>query len=373
MGYQVAPRIFEEGGFGQEQLEELKVSGYELADTYKEQLEELFEIDNPGTKDEAVKREFLNSRLGGTPELKGNWVIYDWQKKAVHLVGRDEFHRLRTNRNREIVTLEELETMSKYTVGIAGMSVGNSIARALNSSSVCGGLVIADHDRFSLSNMNRVNISVADLGETKVDVTLRQLYENNPYARVKVLPQGLDKNNLDSFFASGKFIAIDEIDDFEMKVRIRQAAKQKRVPVVMLTNLGDNTLIDVERYDSEDGVRPFNSLADDTVEDILAGKMSPEDMKRYAANLAGIQNVPTRALKSLTLMGRSLVGRPQLYSSVAISGGLAAYVVKQIILGKDVKSGRYKLSLGEVLGLGAQDVADSPERQEIMGALGAGK
>lgn len=369
MGSEIRPRILEEGGFSGARLEELKNSGYQLIDTYKEQLEELFEIDNPAVKDEAKLREFVSSRLGQDPESKGNWVVFDWQKKAMRLVSKDEFFRLKTNRNKEIITGEELRALSEYTVGIAGMSVGNSIARALNSSSVCGGLVIADNDVFSLSNMNRVSISVTDLGAAKIDTTLRQLYENNPYAQIKAIPEGLNRDNLDSFFTSDKFIAIDEIDDFEMKVRLRLAAKQKKAPVVMMTNLGDNTLIDVERYDTDENAQPFHSLADKTVEDILAGKMSSDDMKRYAASLVGIDNVPTRALKSLTLMGRELVGRPQLYSSVAISGGLAAYVVKQIILGEGIKSGRYRLSLGELTGIGAKDLADSEERRQLMRML----
>lgn len=373
MGSQVAPRILKEGEFNQSQLQGLEASGYELIDTYKDQLEELFEIDNPGVKDESKLQEFMDSRLGQDPLLKGNWVIFDWQKKVVHLVDKDEFFRLKTNRNREIVTRDELKALSEYTVGIAGMSVGNSIARALSSSSACGGLVIADHDRFSLSNMNRVNISVTDLGSTKIDTTLRQLYENDPYIQVRAMPEGINSGNLDSFFTGDKFIAIDEIDDFEMKVRLRLAAKQKGVPVVMMTNLGDNTLIDVERYDQDQSVKPFSSLADETVDEILSGKSGPEAMKRHAANLIGIDNVPTRALKSLTLMGRELVGRPQLYSSVAISGGLAVYVVKQIILAQDLKSGRYRLSLGEVIGIGAKDLEISDERQQLIGLLSEGK
>lgn len=373
MGDQVIPKVLKEGSFTDAQLNELEKSGYRLADTYQAQLEELFEIRNPSERDPEAKTRFVQERSAPDARLRGNWVVYEWLRTAVHLLPEEEFYALRTNRNQALLTTEELSALSSYTVGVAGLSVGNSIARSLNASAVCGRLVLADHDSFALSNMNRVAIGVADLGSSKLDVTLRQIYESNPYAKIKSLPEGINQRNLDSFFDADRFIAIDEIDDFEMKVRLRLAAKQKKAPVIMMTNLGDNTLIDVERYDQDQSVKPFNSLADDTVQEILSGRSGAEAMKRYAADLVGIDNVPTRALKSLTLIGRELVGRPQLYGSVAISGGLAAYVVKQIILGRDIKSGRYRLSLGEVTGAGSEDLAPSEERLRLIDLLSGGR
>lgn len=373
MGDQVIPKVLKEGSFTDAQLNELEKSGYRLADTYQAQLEELFEIRNPSERGPEAKTRFVQERSAPDARLRGNWVVYEWLRTAVHLLPEEEFYALRTNRNQALLTTEELSALSSYTVGVAGLSVGNSIARSLNASAVCGRLVLADHDSFALSNMNRVAIGVADLGSSKLDVTLRQIYESNPYAKIKSLPEGINQRNLDSFFDADRFIAIDEIDDFEMKVRLRLAAKQKKAPVIMMTNLGDNTLIDVERYDQDQSVKPFNSLADDTVQEILSGRSGAEAMKRYAANLVGIDNVPTRALKSLTLIGRELVGRPQLYGSVAISGGLAAYVVKQIILGRDIKSGRYRLSLGEVTGAGSEDLAPSEERLRLIDLLSGGR
>ena len=48
-----------------------------------------------------------------------------------------------------------------------------------------------------------------------------------------------------------------------MKVALREAARLARVPVVMLANLGDNVLVDIERYDLEPDLPIFNGILGD--------------------------------------------------------------------------------------------------------------
>lgn len=63
--------------------------------------------------------------LGNRPvEEQGVWVYYPWKKTLVHLLDRDEFVFLRTNRNRNKITEEEQQILSKKAVGIVGLSVG---------------------------------------------------------------------------------------------------------------------------------------------------------------------------------------------------------------------------------------------------------
>lgn len=366
------PDILVEGSYNQNDVVNFKQKypGYLISDLFEDQLRELFEITSPNlVNSEAEYMKFRAERGGKHPELKGSWVAYTWLKMVLHILNEADYFQVRTNRNKNLLSEEESNLLQQYTVGIAGLSVGNSIARALAYGSVCGKLVLADKDIFSLSNMNRVNIGMADLGKQKTYVTARQIYEINPYARIHEMPKGISVDNLDEFFISDKFIAFDEIDDFEMKVRLRIAAKEKKAVVIMMTSLGDNVLVDVERHDKHQ-VAPFNGKADSVIGDILSGQLSDSDKKRYAVQLIGIENVPTKALQSLGQMGKTLVGRPQLFSSISISAGLASFIVRQIGLA-DLSSGRYLLSVSDIFKLGRSDLDMSPAREEILKKLTA--
>ena len=109
------------------------------------------------------------------------------------------------------------------------------------------------------------------------------------------------------------------------------------------------------------------------MKNILAGKLSGGDKKRLAADLVGIEHVPTRALKSLLQIGKNLVGRPQLFSSVQIAGGVAAYIVRRIALDEELPSGRYFFSLAELFNLAKSDLALTAERKSIISSLSGGK
>ena len=130
-----------------------------------------------------------------------------------------------------------------------------------------------------------------------------------------------------------------------MKVLVRIEAKKARIPVVAFANLGDSILADIDRYDLDGSLPLFNGLLGDFPEEIL--KMPDEDKNKYAVKMVGIENVPTRALESVKEIGKTLVGRPQLSSTVIFSGALGTYVTRQIVLGNELKSGRYLIKFEE--------------------------
>ncbi|MEX1059033.1 MAG: hypothetical protein WEC17_01225, partial [Candidatus Saccharimonadales bacterium] len=117
-------------------------------------------------------------------------------------------------------------------------------------------------------------------------------------------------------------------------------------------------------------LKPFNGQVDKVVDDILkGGQITEEEKKRYAVQIVGIENVPTRALESVRDIGRTLVGRPQFYSTVAISGGLAAYIVRQVALGGNLPTGRYFYSLADIFKQPRLDLELNPKRRQILQAL----
>ncbi|HEY5550137.1 MAG TPA: ThiF family adenylyltransferase [Candidatus Saccharimonadales bacterium] len=366
------PLIFPEGLYSQHDIAKFRSQNpeIEILDIYEEQLTELFEILHPNLDPESsneIYQRFLKTKIGSE---KGSWVFYPWSGRLLHILNEANFFALRTNRNQHLITKDEQQKLQEFSVGVLGLSVGGSMAVALAYSAACGELRLSDKDTFSTSNMNRVRVRVGDVGQSKLDVTMRQIYEANPYAKLKGFDEGVSKENIADFIADGKFILLEEIDDFDMKIRVRLEAAKRRVPVVMLTNLGDNVLVDIERYDLQDKLKPFNGMVDNKIiEAILNGQLSEEEKKGYAVQIVGTAHVPTRALESVRDIGRSLVGRPQLYSSVAISGGLATYIVRQIALGAHMPTGRYFYSLADVFKQPRLDLQLNDKRRQILKML----
>jgi tRNA A37 threonylcarbamoyladenosine dehydratase len=258
---------------------------------------------------------------------------------------------VRTNRNRNIINEREQKKLAAATIGILGLSIGNGMAVSLAYNGIGGQMKIADFDKLSVSNLNRVRAGLGEIGNHKVDITTQQIYEVNPHAKLTSFSKGVKKQDLDSFLTKTPQvnIVLEAIDDFEMKIRVRLAAKKAKIPVVMLTNLGDSLLIDVERYDTEQNTKLFNGLIGQTAEEILSKPVTEEDKKKYALAIVGKENVPPRVLESVMKINKTLVGRPQVMSTVTIGSGVAAYVVRKILLGDKVVSGRRRIVFDDFL------------------------
>lgn len=111
----------------------------------------------------------------------------------------------------------------------------------------------ADFDSLSLSNINRLRASVAEIGLPKVVIAARQMYEIDPYLDIAVWPDGLTEENVDAFLVGGgrTDLLVEECDDLYLKIHARERARALGTPVVMETN--ERGMLDVERFDREPG------------------------------------------------------------------------------------------------------------------------
>jgi hypothetical protein len=348
--------ILREGNYSQSDLDNLRNQHpiWKQRDFFAEQSRELFEIQNPALRldpqfnDQA--EEFVRSRLKNS-ETIGSWVYYPWSGFLIRILNEKEFLEIRTNRNKNLVNAEEQEILSKKTVAIAGLSIGNGMALNLVHGGLVRNLKMADFDVLSTANLNRIRAKLSDLENKKIDITSQQIYEADPYMSLTLFDKGLNRESIESFVTGNPKpdLILEAIDDFEMKVRIRLVAKEAKVPVVMLTNLGDSMLIDIERYDTDEDLPIFNGLIGDDADEILSKPMTESDKQRYAISIVGKENVPPRAIASVMEINKTLVGRPQLMSTVTIGSGLAGFVTRKILLGDLAKSGRTKVSFEDFL------------------------
>lgn len=177
---------------------------------------------------------------------------------VVGVLGPRAFRMLRLDRNRNVITVEEQERLGALTIGVVGLSVGHVIAHTLATEGLCGRLRLADFDELELSNLNRVPATVLDLGLNKAVVAARRIAEIDPYLDVEVFTGGLTVDCLEFF--DGLDVVVEECDSLEAKALAREAARDRGLPVVMVTS--DRGLVDVERYDLEPGRPILHGLLD---------------------------------------------------------------------------------------------------------------
>lgn len=346
------PIIFPEGKHTKQLIKKFQKTNpvWSVNDIYEQQLRELFEITFPsliGTAQfEKKQQEFVQKKMKGV--FAGTWIYFPWSGHFIHMVNEDDYYALRTNRNKNLITKKEQKILKNTTVGIVGLSVGSGIATGLAYQGIADTMKLAEFDSLETSNLNRIRAGIHHIGLPKIEIAERQVYEINPFSSLVSFPDGLNEKNLDKF-VMGKpkpKIIFEIIDDFVMKIKLRVAARKAGIPVITPANLGDSILFDIERYDLNKKLPLFNGVLGPLPEEIL--QHPDEDKNKYAVMMVGRENVPERAMNSVREIRKTLVGRPQLSSTVGVSGALAAYFVRKITLKEKLASGRVRVAFDEI-------------------------
>src|SRR5690606_14080404 len=150
----------------------------------------------------------------------GLYIYYPWSNKLVHIVTQEEFIELRTSRNKHKITEEEQEKLSKATIGVIGLSVGQSVALTLAMERSFGTLRIADFDTLELTNLNRIRVGISSMGLPKTIVVAREIAEIDPFLKVELFNEGITDKNIDDFFGESKplDLLIEECDSLPIKI-----------------------------------------------------------------------------------------------------------------------------------------------------------
>ena len=312
-----------------------------IRDTIVEQLGELIEIETPDRKWPAADLDrAARERLAGLGlDRYGTWFFYPWLRTLVHLLPEAEFRAVRTSRNRNKITVAEQDRLRQLRIGVLGLSVGQATAVVLAMEEIGGDLVLADFDRLSLSNMNRLRAGVHDIGEEKTVLTARQILELNPYASVTTYPEGLNDENLGRFLDSPRplDVLVEECDDLFMKVKVREAARRRGIPVLMETS--DRGMLDIERFDREPDRPLLHGVVGELSADRLRGLTAYEKVPVILGLLG--DGISPRLAASLVEVESSLKTWPQLASAVALGSGVCVDAVRRVALGELTRSGRF--------------------------------
>lgn len=347
------PQLLRLNNAADKQTFEALIQGGNVLSVFDEmegQLQELVKSLHPSIK---LKKEdypeLIKTHLNGQDIYEyGVWVYYPWNKGLVHLLDKDEFVEVRTNRNRYKITKEEQDNLSTKKIGIVGLSVGQSIALTLAMERACGELRLADFDTAELSNLNRIRTGVHNLGLNKTIIAAREIAEIDPFLNIKIFNDGLHAGNMDAFFTGGGKLDlfVEVCDGLDIKIESRFKARELRIPVVMDTN--DRGMLDVERFDLEPERPVLHGLATG-LDPHNIKDLSNEDKIPYILKMIGADTISTRLKASMLEVEQSINTWPQLASSVTLGGALTTDVCRRILLDQFHESGRYYIDLEEIV------------------------
>jgi hypothetical protein len=316
-----------------------------FVDAFSFQMKELYIINNPTLNGPEKDKEFETDafkKFVSEKEEEVQYVYFPWNHTVIKLVGKDDYYELKTNRNRDLITAEEQEILYNKKVAVLGMSVGSNIAFVLTQSGISRDITVADFDELDTTNLNRIIAGIHEVGQNKTTVAAHHIYEDNPYANVKTMPDGVTNENLEELLKDGLDLIIEEIDDVGMKIETRKLAMKYKVPVVMVTDNGDGIILHIERYDlgytkilhqdMEYWEKIGKEIAENGMTKELGGKIIIE------AVVGGPQFVDPNMMASVQrVLKQELVSWSQLGSAAILGGVYATFAVKQILLGKDTQ------------------------------------
>lgn len=324
--------------------------GVQTFDQIKSQVGEMLRARFPAQKlkgaslSEAVNQFFIENDAA----TFGEWVYYPWSQRLIHILSKEDFIFTRLSPNNPKITREEQAILMSKKVGVVGLSVGQSISLVLSMERICGELRIADFDILEIANLNRIRSGLHNMGLNKSVMVAREIMEIDPYFTIRVFTEGLTQENLSTFFhQDGDLdLIVDECDSIDIKILLREKARTMKIPVVM--DMSDRGTIDIERFDLEPE-RPLLHGWIDHLDISKLGDLTNEQKVPYMLPIFGMDTISKRLKASMVEIGESIHTWPQLATSVAMGGALAADTVRRIFLDQFHDSGRYFIDLDELI------------------------
>lgn len=136
--------------------------------------------------------------------------------KSAAIPSAAEFERIMTERHTRPV-YEKLKNASAAVAGLGGL--GSNIAVSLARAGI-GKLLLVDHDKVELSNLNRQQYDTLDLGMYKTDALRRSLERINPYLEIETETVLVTEENAAALFGDFKIVceAFDRADQKAMLI-----------------------------------------------------------------------------------------------------------------------------------------------------------
>ncbi len=156
--------------------------------------------------------------------------------------GTLEFYKSLTSRNFHFVPAPVQKQLSRLKILIAGCgSTGGACIEPLARLGMTR-FHLADNGNYEVSNLNRQHARISAVGKNKAQFHAEELLEINPYAEVKVFPEGLTSENIE-LAVQGVDLVMDAVDvtttsGMAMKIALHEICARKRIPTFSALDLG---------------------------------------------------------------------------------------------------------------------------------------
>src|SRR4030067_3070652 len=111
------------------------------------------------------------------------------------------------------------QKIKKSVVGIAGLGgLGSNVAMALARIGL-GTLILVDFDIVEPSNLNRQQYFLHQIGMPKVEAFQENISRINPYVKVQIYNEKLDRNNMERIFKEAE-VVVEAFDRAEEKAML---------------------------------------------------------------------------------------------------------------------------------------------------------
>ena len=315
--------------------------------------EDMFEVQNPDLKNDAIARQRFMEPIVAEGDRFGRWHYFPWSNVLVQFADPETHWQLLAERNKELISADESQKLRHVTTGHVGLSVGSHIIEQTSHMALGDRVLIADHDVVSVPNLNRINIGMPEVGMRKTDTVGIRLSELNPYVKQVHFRDGITPANVTYFERHKPDLIFEEVDHMPTKVLLRKVARQVGAALMMATDAGELSMLDVERYDDPNILtEPFLGLLNtDELQMIERGSPTYTQTVKLIENLIGSENMSPRLRRSMGQIGITLGGIAQLGTTAIVGGAYAAIAGKEILLGRGPATGRYRVSPQELLNI----------------------
>lgn len=157
----------------------------------------------------------------------------------------------RFSRTEMVIGPQNLERLRNTTVAVVGVGgVGGYVVEALARSGV-GSLVLIDHDRVNVTNLNRQIIALeSTIDELKVETMAERIGKINPACKVEIFPEFYQATNHEQLISPQVQYVADAIDSVGPKVNLIERCLRDGIPII--SSLGTGNKLDPTRLEITD-------------------------------------------------------------------------------------------------------------------------
>jgi tRNA threonylcarbamoyladenosine dehydratase len=167
----------------------------------------------------------------------------------------EPFYAELTLRNRGLISdLEQAKLRAtRFVIAGCGSTGGACVMPLLRSGAER--FVLFDPGRYDVSNLNRQDATLADVGRNKAEATKARILGVNPFATVEVHPRGVEPDVVGSLLKPDDFVldAVDVTtrDGIEAKLALHRSACERRLTVLTAYDIGPTQWLELFDYRRE--------------------------------------------------------------------------------------------------------------------------